>query len=98
LEFDVALGFSPWTKRRIRLADVDAPDVTTATGRAARHFVATELARANAIVIKSQKSDLYGRYLAPVLLSAESLSLEDCFQTGRYLNDLLLRHNHAEAF
>ena len=52
-------------------------------------LIAKELARAKTVVIKSSKSDLYGRYLAEVFLSAEDVSLEDCFNTGRYLNDLL---------
>jgi endonuclease YncB( thermonuclease family) len=94
-DFDVDLGFSTWTKRRIRLAGVNAPEITNKEGRAARNFVAKELARAKTIVIKSQKSDLYGRYLGHLFLAPESVSLEACFQNGRYLNDLLLRNKHA---
>lgn len=95
LDFDVDLGFSTWTKRRIRLASVDTPEITKKEGRAARNFVAKELARAKTIVIKSQKSDLYGRYLGHIFLAPEAVSLEACFQNGRYLNDLLLRNKHA---
>lgn len=94
-DFDVDLGFSTWTKRRIRLAGVDTPDIAKKEGRAARNFVAKELARAKTIVIKSQKSDLYGRYLGHIFLDAQAVSLETCFQNGRYLNDLLLRNKHA---
>lgn len=84
-----------WTKRRIRLASVDAPDLATNEGRAARNFVAKELARAKTLVIKSSIADLYGRYVAEVFLTTSDTTLEECFAEGSFLNDQLVRAGHA---
>src|SRR5690606_27420968 len=66
LDLDVDLGFRSWTKQRIRLAHVDAWEGKTKKGRAALNFVAGEFTRAKTIVIKSEKSDTYGRFVADV--------------------------------
>ncbi len=95
IDFDVDLGFRSWTKQRIRLAGVDAPDIKTPRGRAARNAVQKELTRAQTIVLKSERADLYGRYVADVFLAAHTTDLESCFESGRYLNDLLVREGHA---
>lgn len=95
-DLDIDLGFHSWTKQRVRLAQVDAPEFGTPTGRAARNYAARLLAPARTLVVKSLKTDLHGRFVVHLFFSADSLSPSECFTTGHYLNDLLLRSGHAE--
>lgn len=95
LDIDVDLGFQTWTRRRIRLAWVDCPEIVTAQGRAARNFVHSHLARAKTIVLKTEKVDLHGRYIADAFLSHQTTTIEDCYQNGLYLNAALIAAGHA---
>lgn len=95
LDLDIDLGFQCWTRRRIRLAHVDTPEVGSKEGRAAKNFVQRQLAPALTLVIKSTKVDLHGRYIADLFFSPHQLSLDECYQSGKYLNALLVENGYA---
>lgn len=97
LDVDVDLGFYTWTKKRLRLAKIDAPESGTKEGRAAKNFVLAELTRARTIVVRTHKVDLHGRYVADIFLSPHEVSVDECYQRGRHLNALLVQSNHAQA-
>jgi endonuclease YncB( thermonuclease family) len=95
VDLEIDLGFDVSVRQRIRLAHLDAPELDTAEGRAARDFLAAELLAARTIVVQTRKADLHGRYLARLFLSSRQVSIEKCFGEGTYLNDLLVSERHA---
>ncbi len=95
LEVLIDLGFSSFTLQRIRLAQIDAPEIRTAAGRAARNFLVELLADSKTIVLQTRKSDLHGRYVAHVFASSREITIDACFKNGLFLNDLLIQNKHA---
>jgi len=78
----------PWVKEKLRLRDLDAPEMNTPEGRAAKRFVEDWLEKAERVLITTTKPDKWDRYLSDVFLitaSGEEL----------YLNNLLLENGHA---
>lgn len=95
LEVLIDLGFHSFSQQRIRLAQINCPEVDSPEGRAARNLLTEHLATAKTIVLKTKKSDLHGRYIAHVFVSPRRLSIDECFEKGLHLNDLLVREGHA---
>lgn len=90
------LGFHITRGERIRLACLDAPELTTKQGRAARDFVAACLIPAKTLVVQTRKQDLHGRYVGHLFYSVREVSIEACFARGIYLNEQLLTEGLAE--
>ena len=59
-------------------------------GVAARKYVLEELARVNFVMLKTDKIDIYGRYVAHVFYEPGEADKEQVFTAGRYLNQRLL--------
>ncbi|WP_239404557.1 thermonuclease family protein [Frankia sp. Cj3] len=67
---DLGLGLL-WTGRRVRLRDVNAPELSTASGRDALAYVAALISPGTAVtatVHTAQPVDNYGRTLAAITL------------------------------
>jgi endonuclease YncB( thermonuclease family) len=90
------LGFDVLKRQRLRLARIDTPAVDTPAGAAARDFVQDELARVEFVMLKTDKIDLYGRYVAHVFYEPEEHNEAQVFATGRYLNQRLVDQGLAE--
>ncbi len=88
LRFD--LGFQVWKEQRIRLAEIDCPAMDEPKGKEAFQFVRDKLAQAPFVMVKTNKIDVYGRYIGHVFYSLKNLSKEDVFLKGIYLNQELL--------
>jgi endonuclease YncB( thermonuclease family) len=84
----IYLGTRRWVKQKLRLRDLDAPELATPKGLSAKRFVEALLARTKAVTICTTKPDKYDRYLADVFL--KSYSREEIF-----LNNALLTAGHA---
>lgn len=97
IDIDVDLGFHVSTRQRVRFAQVNAPELDSAEGRAARDFVAAELIAARTVVVQTRKADLHGRYVARVFIATKETSIEECFEKGIYLNDRLVTEGHARV-
>lgn len=95
LELDIDLGFHVFRRQRIRLASLNCPDVRTTKGRAAKHFVTEQVLAAPMLVVKTNRADIYGRYVAHVFLGRRGSTIESCFTKGIYLNSLLIEHKLA---
>jgi endonuclease YncB( thermonuclease family) len=95
LDLDVDLGFHTFRQERFRLAQIDAPEHKSAAGRKARDFVAKQLIRAQTVVVKTGRVDLYGRYVVHLFHSRKQISIDDCFLRGEHLNNQLLAHKLA---
>ena len=89
-KLEVDLGFHTWLRATFRLARINAPELMTFEGVAARQFVVEALAAATVIQIESSRSEKYGRWLC-----------EFNYQTAASLwqwtnlNNELLRQGHA---
>lgn len=98
VRLDVDLGFGIWTARQpFRLIGIDAPELGTAEGRAARDWlrallpVGTEVI---AITVKD-RGDKYGRYLADLYRRPEDA------EPGMSLlsiNEQLINAGHARPY
>jgi endonuclease YncB( thermonuclease family)/predicted DCC family thiol-disulfide oxidoreductase YuxK len=76
-----------WVKEKLRLRDLDCPEMSTPEGKAAQRFTAALLARATAVTVCTTKPDKYDRYLADVFVAHAG--------GETYLNNALLANAHA---
>ncbi|MBI2167090.1 MAG: thermonuclease family protein [Candidatus Omnitrophica bacterium] len=85
----IELGFGVRVRQKLRLRGIDAPELGTKKGEAARKFVEGELKPFPRILIGTTKPDKYDRYLSDIFLTHDSK------ETGIFLNQLLLDTGHA---
>lgn len=97
LKVHIDLGLHTWVKQRIRLKEIDAPELMTKKGQQAKEWVERVLAQVAFVVVKTYTSDKYDRYLADVFyLPAGKAGLPGATdanvvaQEGRLLNQELL--------
>ena len=95
MDLHIDLGFRVNCHDRFRLAGIDCPELKTAAGRAARDYAFARLAAAQTIVVKTQRTDLHGRYVAHLFYTEHKATLDACFTEGTYLNAELLESGHA---
>ncbi len=76
-----------WVKQKLRLRDLDCPEIATPEGKAAKRCTEALVARATAVTICTTKPDKYDRYLADVLLQTDGAET--------FLNNELLANGHA---
>ncbi len=95
------LGFNTWMRETLRLRGLDAPEMSTKEGVAAKTFVQSYIKEADRIIVRSTRDDKYGRYLAdvflpPLLLKRGRGGVEnDEDAEDIYLNNLLLEKGFA---
>ncbi len=90
LLLNIDLGFQIWKEQRIRLAGIDAPAIDEPEGEKACRYVLNQLARAKFVMVKTNKIDVYGRYIGHVFYSLKEASMDEVFQNGSYLNQELV--------
>lgn len=85
----IDLGFRLTTQLRVRLAGIDAPEVSTAEGKQVRDVVRGLLPPGLEVIAKTSKSpeDKYGRWMGVIVMA-----------DGTVLNDLLIREGHAKPY
>ena len=81
----------------MRLAAIDAPELTSAAGKKAHAFVEQALTNANAIAVKTRRIDRYGRFLAYVFFATKDSEADKLLRQGRYLNAELVKHELATS-
>ena len=75
----IDLGFKMTTTQRLRLLDIDAPEVRGVSmeekvkGREATSYL-SELVLGEVVVVKTAKSDSFGRYLAEIIYNGKSVN------------------------
>ena len=77
-----------WRKEKLRLRGIDAPELNTPEGEAAKRFAEGLLNKAQSITVTTTKPDKYHRYLSDVFLRMPEG--EEIF-----LNNLLITKGHA---
>ena len=88
----IDLGFGFTTKQHVRLRGLDAPEISSRDGQAAKRFVEQELSRSvgrgtRYVTIASTRSDKYDRYLADVFYQTR--------KGEQFLNNRLLEERLA---
>ncbi|MFT6077248.1 MAG: endonuclease YncB(thermonuclease family) [Myxococcota bacterium] len=92
LVLNVDLGFQVIKEQRIRLAQIDAPEMKTDEGQISFEYLKNLCANLEYLVIKTNKIDIFGRYVADVFYSKNSDVKQDkitVFEEGIYLNEEL---------
>jgi len=93
----IDLGFQVWKEQRIRLAQIDAPAMDEPDGREAYTFVLNQLAKIDFVMVKTNKIDIYGRYIGDVFYSTKLQDKDEIFLKGNYLNQELVTKGLARA-
>lgn len=97
LELDIRCGFKMVKEgEKVRLAKINAPEITTKKGKEVKAYVRDRLAKARGVVVKTEKADEFGRYVAHVFYSFQDDKLGAVYENGVYLNDELLKKGYAE--
>lgn len=101
----IDLGFDVWVNSRTRFRGINTGELTErgvpiadATERAvkAKEFVQKKLEGLPFVVIKTYKTDMYGRYVSDVFYHPTITKKEDVYEEGFFLNAELLEANLAD--
>ena len=95
LDVRIDLGFDVWRVERLRLRGIDAPEMNTPAGRAAREFVERALADCELVAFRTYKTDIYARYIADVFYDPAARERTAIVTQGRFLNQELLDAGQA---
>ncbi len=85
----VDLGFGTWTRQSLRLRGIDAPELGSREGEAAKAFLQSVLKESARVIVRSSRSDKYDRYLADIFVPQGDAGEEI------FLNNLLLEKGYA---
>ncbi|VAX35183.1 hypothetical protein MNBD_UNCLBAC01-949 [hydrothermal vent metagenome] len=84
------LGFQVFKEQRIRLAQINAPEIDTEEGRKAYEYLRNRLAEVDFVIVKTHMIDIYGRFLGDVFYSHKLKHRDNVFLNGEYLNQELI--------
>jgi endonuclease YncB( thermonuclease family) len=87
---NIDCGFKVWTRKKVRLRGIDAPELSTKEGRKAKEFVEAKLKEVDFVVVKTYKDDKYGRYLADVFYLKGEADPQKVLEESTFLNQELL--------
>lgn len=97
LILNVDLGFKVIKEQRIRLAQIDAPEMEDENGRKSFQYLRDLCARLEWVVVRTNKIDIYGRYLGDVFYLNTDMNNQTTkiavFEEGVYLNEELVKKN-----
>ena len=91
-------GFHVASVQRLRLRGIDTPELTSVAGQKARAYVEQALGTAGLVVLTTQRTDRYGRYLADVRYLPGSEDPREVLSAGTYLNRELLDRGLAWGY
>ncbi|MDD3374350.1 MAG: thermonuclease family protein [Candidatus Omnitrophica bacterium] len=95
---NVDCGFGIWSRQKLRLKGIDAPEMDTVMGVKAKSFVEDVLRNCVFIIVKTSKSDKYDRYLADIFFKEGESDAGAVAKDGEYLNQLLMDKGLAEIY
>jgi micrococcal nuclease len=74
IDVTLDLGFKIYSKQRIRLARINAPEMKTQEGEEAKTSLVRILPVGTELIISTKKTDIYGRYIGEVTLNDINLN------------------------
>ncbi len=92
------LGFKIFHQEILRLAKINAPEISTNAGKKSKSELEKILKNNPLLIIKTNKTDIYGRYVADVFFAEENSTPKETANNGTYLNQLLLDRGMVEIF
>lgn len=92
------LGFGIQHKEIIRLAKINAPESKTIEGQKSTTALKELLKDVPFLILKTNKTDIYGRYIADIFFDKNELDAQKVADEGAYLNQLLLDQQLATIF
>ena len=107
LWLNIDCGFRVWTRQKVRLRGIDAPELSTKKGVGVKEFVEAKLKEVAFVIVKTYKSDKYDRYLTDVFYPppelrraglANETEPDKVLEEGIFLNQQLLDEGLAEAW
>lgn len=98
LWLDIDCGFSVWSRQKLRLRGIDAPEIATDEGKRARRFIEDQLSSLPFVVVTTTKPDKFDRYLADVFYLPGATDPNAVLQEGHFLNRDLLDANLAQRY
>jgi len=94
----VDVGFGINRYERLRFKGIDAPEMNTLSGRAAKKHLQTLFADVDCIVIKTYGTDQYQRYVVDVFFIPKESNPHIIAAKGRFLNQELVDQGIAEVW
>jgi micrococcal nuclease len=85
VDVQVDLGFKIYSKQRIRLARINAPEMSTPEGVSAKTSLIELLPIGTSLIIATKKTDIYGRYIGEVTLGEINLN-DKLVESGQAVN------------
>ena len=100
LHVTLDLGFKIQHKEILRLAKINAPEMTSEEGKKSAEFLQKILKNVKFLIIKTNKTDIYGRFVADVFFdqSGKEEDAQKVANSGTYLNQMLLDFGIVEGF
>ncbi|MFT6346801.1 MAG: endonuclease YncB(thermonuclease family) [Myxococcota bacterium] len=98
LLLNIDLGFGVIKEQRIRLAQIDSPEIKSSQGKKSFEYLRDLCARLDFLVVRTNKIDIYGRYVADVFYQNTNDSTQEkttVFENGVYLNEELVNNGFA---
>ena len=95
---DIDCGFRVWSRQKVRLRGIDAPELPAPEGLRAKDFVARALSGLPFVAVTTTKPDKYDRYLADVFYQEGETDAEAVLEKGQVLNRELLAAGLAKEF
>ena len=93
---DFGLGW--FAKKKLRLREIDSPELGTEAGVRAKAYLERVLLEAQPFVITTTKVDLYDRYLTDIFLLPGEPDLQKVAREGRFLNRELIEAGVARRW
>ena len=94
------LGFEIFHEEKLRLANINAAELNTDAGKNSAKILQKILKDAPFLIVKTNKTDIYGRYVADVFLPQKKSEkdLQKVADGGIYLNQLLFDRGAVVVF
>ncbi len=92
------LGFKIQHREILRLAKIGAAELDTSEGKKSFSALQKILKNVPFVIIKTNKTDIYGRYVADVFFSETETDPQKVADEGVYLNQLLLDRGLVELY
>lgn len=91
LWLNIDVGFSCWSRQKVRFRGIDAPEIATKEGQVAKAHTEARLKKVPFVVVKTYKSDKFDRYLTDIFyLNENEVEVQTVLEEGTFLNQELL--------
>ena len=94
----IPLGLGQSTIQKLRLRGIDAPELGTREGQAAKDYLETRLTNCPFMVVKTYWRDKFARYLVDVFYDSQEPDVYRLANNGTFLNQELIDKGYAVAY